>query len=73
MWLWFNSWTVSGEEMKIKGYKDRASGYTMQIFSTNVTCDDLCIRYLLLGNISLQNLMAWNNNKRVLSLVVSEG
>lgn len=73
MWLWLNSWTVSGEEMKIKGYKDRASGYTMQIFSTNVACDDLCISYLLLGNISLQNLMAWNNSKRVLSLVVSEG
>ena len=75
MWLWLNSWTVSGEEMKIKGYKDRASGYTMQIFSKNVACDDLCISYLLLGNISqtYQNLMAWNNNKHVLSLIVSEG
>lgn len=57
MWLWQNSWTVSNEEMKIKGYKDRAPGYAMQIFSKNVACDDLCISYLLLCKNSIQNLV----------------
>lgn len=59
--------------MKIKGYKDRTPGYAMHIFSKNVTCDDLCISYLLLSDKSCQNLVPYNNDDHLSSLTVSAG
>jgi hypothetical protein len=40
--------SVSGKETKIKGYKDRVPGYSMQILHKNVAHEDLYVSYPLL-------------------------